>query len=246
MFAGAYTRLPFGFYHSTVIHEQALASDAKQIASELQDAVRSNFQTFYSATSASVLKRIVDVNSIYIYDVICDGGKLTFNIFYIEAAANGGISTHTAVQVSLSLNGSASDLHPDGTQLFFVEGVSKQDLNCKWDVKDLCPQRRDYGQWGWAGDGRPSGFLVLTGALRNRIGAFAAATSGFPSEASGSFFRMLYFSAITITTVGFGDIVPITPLSRFLVAFEAVLGIVLAGFFLNAIANESAARIRNA
>jgi voltage-gated potassium channel Kch len=39
-----------------------------------------------------------------------------------------------------------------------------------------------------------------------------------------------YFSATTITTVGFGDIIPVTPLARALVGIEAVLGLVLAGF----------------
>jgi hypothetical protein len=47
---------------------------------------------------------------------------------------------------------------------------------------------------------------------------------------------MVYFSAIVITTVGFGDIIPITNTARLLVALEAVLGIVLVGLFLNAVA----------
>lgn len=57
---------------------------------------------------------------------------------------------------------------------------------------------------------------------------------------TGSFSRMLYFSAIVITTVGFGDIVPISDFTRLLVAFEAVFGILLVGLFLNAIANKLA------
>jgi hypothetical protein len=58
---------------------------------------------------------------------------------------------------------------------------------------------------------------------------------------SDSLSRMVYFSAIVITTVGFGDIVPMTGAARFLVAFEALLGIILAGLFINAIAFRSAA-----
>jgi len=60
--------------------------------------------------------------------------------------------------------------------------------------------------------------------------------SGNPSELAGSGWRMLYFSAITITTVGFGDIVPLTGFARLLAGIEAVLGWILAGLFLNAIA----------
>jgi voltage-gated potassium channel Kch len=47
---------------------------------------------------------------------------------------------------------------------------------------------------------------------------------------------MVYFSATTITTVGFGDIVPLSSLARLVVGIEAVTGWVLAGLFLNAIA----------
>ena len=34
----------------------------------------------------------------------------------------------------------------------------------------------------------------------------------------------IYFSFVTITTLGFGDISPVLPISRFLVYFEAIVG----------------------
>ena len=46
---------------------------------------------------------------------------------------------------------------------------------------------------------------------------------------------MLYFSTVTIATIGYGDIVPVTDLTRFLVALEALLGLVFAGLFLNSL-----------
>ena len=50
---------------------------------------------------------------------------------------------------------------------------------------------------------------------------------------------MLYLSVVTITTLGYGDIVPITPLARFFTGIEALGGIVLIGLFLNSLAYES-------
>ncbi len=47
--------------------------------------------------------------------------------------------------------------------------------------------------------------------------------------------RMLYFSVAAITTTGFGDVLPMTPIARLVAAFECLLGIVLAGAFINAI-----------
>ena len=50
------------------------------------------------------------------------------------------------------------------------------------------------------------------------------------------FLRMLYFSAVTITTLGFGDIAPISTKARMLVMLESVLGIILIGLFFNSLA----------
>jgi hypothetical protein len=91
--------------------------------------------------------------------------------------------------------------------------------------------------------GLPDEFVWLPTprSLTKRIVGFDAATRGFPSGISGGFGRMLYLSAATITTLGYGDIVPLSPITRALVASEAVLGVVLIGLFLNSLAHESAA-----
>jgi voltage-gated potassium channel Kch len=34
-----------------------------------------------------------------------------------------------------------------------------------------------------------------------------------------------YFSFVTITTLGYGDILPVSPLARFLVTMEAIVGV---------------------
>lgn len=72
--------------------------------------------------------------------------------------------------------------------------------------------------------------------LRNLIAGWA----GDPRGLSGFVGRMAYFSATTITTVGFGDIVPLTATARFLTAIEAIAGWVLAGLFLNSLASRIA------
>jgi len=61
---------------------------------------------------------------------------------------------------------------------------------------------------------------------------------GDPLGITDSYFRMLYFSIVVITTVGFGDIVPMTTAARAWVSLEAILGIVLAGLFINSIAKR--------
>lgn len=54
-----------------------------------------------------------------------------------------------------------------------------------------------------------------------------------------TFVQSIYFSIVTITTLGYGDITPQTELARALTAFESILGIILIGLFLNAVARAS-------
>jgi hypothetical protein len=60
--------------------------------------------------------------------------------------------------------------------------------------------------------------------------------TGIPSSVEGNLLRMLYLSIVVITTLGLGDIVPISPLARGFVGGEAFSGVVLIGLFLNAVA----------
>lgn len=47
-----------------------------------------------------------------------------------------------------------------------------------------------------------------------------------------------YFSAVTITTLGYGDIIPVSPLTKFLTGLQALSGVVLVGLFLNSLFSE--------
>ena len=86
----------------------------------------------------------------------------------------------------------------------------------------------------------PTGrILILSRRENDVLNQFIEGVRGNPVLVNGSFERMLYFSATVITTIGFGDIVPMTPLARLLVALEGVCGVVLAGLFVNAIAQRS-------
>ena len=70
--------------------------------------------------------------------------------------------------------------------------------------------------------------LPSTAAVIQRL---SAAGTGDPEEASGLFIRMCYFSATTVTTLGFGDITPVSTEARVLSAAEAVVGVAIIGLF---------------
>ena len=77
--------------------------------------------------------------------------------------------------------------------------------------------------------------LVVSPSLYNNIVEYTNALNGKGEGLEGKLARMFYLSAVTITTTGYGDIVPITTRSRIAVALESILGIFLIGLFINAI-----------
>jgi hypothetical protein len=85
----------------------------------------------------------------------------------------------------------------------------------------------------------PISSLTLPAHLRTAMLSYKQAHSGFPTlSSSDQLGRMVYFSATTATTLGTGDILPVTPLARFFTALQAIVGILSVGFFLNAIATR--------
>jgi hypothetical protein len=81
----------------------------------------------------------------------------------------------------------------------------------------------------------------ITENLNNNLKSFALGLTDDPNTIAGKlelFLKMLYFSIISIATLGYGDIVPITTLARFLVSAEVILGILTIGLFLNSLATR--------
>jgi ion channel len=69
---------------------------------------------------------------------------------------------------------------------------------------------------------------------KNLDSLFKQSLAGFNGYAT-SYGDSLYLSAVVITTLGLGDIVPMNGWARFWVGVEAICGIVLAGLFINGI-----------
>lgn len=81
-------------------------------------------------------------------------------------------------------------------------------------------------------------WLPVNDQLQEEMHQMVQAGKGIPPPKVGGYLRMLYFSVTTATTLGYGDIVPVTNRARMTVASEAILGVVLVGLFLNALARK--------
>lgn len=65
-------------------------------------------------------------------------------------------------------------------------------------------------------------FAVVYGVIEARVpGAFVA-----PGLEAAAFPDLVYFSFVTLLTIGFGDVTPAAPLARAVVLFEGIFGVV--------------------
>jgi hypothetical protein len=228
--------LPDSFYHSTVQFEYPTMNRAANgILEGVQSSIVKGIQS--RPQSASCGNWRIDPHSIRASSLDAREGKVSFTIAgqgFTEKAP-GHAEYYFSERLSVTLNQRIITKPPDsevivhflptreGPASIVTGPLGKLDmLGC------LLP-----------GDGEFSGaFLRVPMSLSEQMRDFAVAVRGFPSRIPGQFWRMVYFSAITITTLGFGDIVPLTTAARLVVSAESVLGIVLAGLFLNALASE--------
>lgn len=100
---------------------------------------------------------------------------------------------------------------------------------------DVVPRATSY-PWFLAGENL--GMIRLEPSAAEDVRTYINAMSGDPKSASGALLRMLYLSGVTVTTLGLGDITPLTAAARVAVGAESILGIVFIGLFLNAIASR--------
>jgi hypothetical protein len=80
--------------------------------------------------------------------------------------------------------------------------------------------------------------MAISKHLDDEILDLGRLIQGDLTSVSGHFGRWLYLSAVTITTLGYGDISPLTTRARLLISSEAVLGIIVIGFFISAAPRE--------
>ncbi|HON79843.1 MAG TPA: potassium channel family protein, partial [Spirochaetota bacterium] len=70
----------------------------------------------------------------------------------------------------------------------------------------------------------------------------AVGTAGFVLVEDHSVLDAIYFSVVTIATVGYGDIHPVTPAGKVLALFIIIVGV---GAFLGAVANATEMMLDN-
>lgn len=239
IFAIIYTLLPNNFYHATVQYENSLNYNADDILKAIQNNIIDS-QKNYDDGKIFVNKKVsidgskLSVNSLkfednndvsFIVNVVINDdtseGRIEsienrkFNISLINKVGNFDVNNNMIYYLTLT---------PQDTREFNMDDFKNMDI-----YKALFPSKYINGLYS------PKLIMTMKSKVLEQILNLQNAKNGFPSGVNYNFGRMFYLSAITITTVGYGDIVPITTVARNLISFEAILGVILIGLFLNSL-----------
>jgi hypothetical protein len=228
--AGVFAANGDGFFDSNLAREAGTESDISQLEAALSstiDRIAARASIVYSGQRFVVIGRPVveqvargqgpnGTFVIEVYGMIGSAHQQAGGPFWFELGPQEGI-TYGASGPTYTYE--VEPVGPDGLgSPAFVKPLSLVPAALFATPPDLSPS------------------LTVGPRIARQIDRLSGAYAGNPSEASGLYLRMLYLSATTITTLGLGDIQPISSTARLWVSIEAVAGIVLAGLFLNAVA----------
>jgi len=90
-----------------------------------------------------------------------------------------------------------------------------------------CRYGNSFGRWGLTG----VFFIIIFGLLY----WVSDLNHSMVIDHGGQFYNYFYYSVVTFTTLGFGDIIPISGLQKFFTGIEVFLGYVQLGLFLTLI-----------
>lgn len=238
-FALAYWMLPQHFFHSTIQYESTLDADAEVILQELRNTIIDQFRRAHEGDVAIQNDWSINIGSISMGSLKSeeDRTRFTMRLEFWGVGEREGIQAVMPVNVYIENRVSYASYSPGGELVVFKspEVMNASRMNVSPSI--IFPLKPD-GSTIPVTEKADSVWLAVSGSLQERIAAFTSTVKGLPKSASGAFARMFYFSAVTITTLGYGDIVPITNPARILVALESIFGIVLIGLFLNSLSRE--------
>lgn len=235
-FAVYYNSVAEEFFHSTAKYETDILGDGSQLRNDLASLVKDQFIEANGSHVKLVDEWIVDIREFRIGKASFVDGNLHFEAYMRFFSEDGRM---TAGPKSFRFDAEPSTVVGErGSADRIVIKIPIGDQEASWPVKsndifagkirNLETPRR--------------GVLALPMAIQDRISALKNSFDGFPARSTGTFDRLFYFSAVTQTTLGFGDIVPISERTRLAVGLQSVLGIVIIGLFLNSLAQPLSSR----
>ncbi|WP_337175456.1 potassium channel family protein [Paludisphaera sp.] len=234
VFAVAYSRMPGQFHHTTVKFERSTIADRAAIKEGLRQIMVDSYRS--NNNDGAILKSnewVANVNDLNLVDFRYDDGRFRGTVRLPRVPELGrsdfdliGFDGPSDPEFEIEMDCFGKDgllLSPLPSEGQTVVSVRMTSNTSDKPMHRLASIKNPDGSI-------VAGLLRIPNLLHNQMVAHVAANEGFPGHASGNCSRMLYLSTVSITTLGYGDILPITTLARTLVAIEAIAGTLVIGF----------------
>ena len=248
-FALIYYHLPGQFYHATTRYEHDTYKEMPRVLKLLREQFLANFHEVQPTDYFYYGGWRYDITGVS-FDMPRVSDDYLTVLLRLDATKDVDGATWTTthafnVRIARYLDGT---INSEGRTLKRIKSVEIDDISSP-AFSEYAPQL-DFVRKLFPLENRISSKMVLmqmSADLDDRLEKYMREVSGFPEKRPANFERMLYFSTITIATVGYGDIVPLSTRSRLLTSLEAILGVLLIGLYLNALSHErdASGRVRH-
>ena len=230
------------FYHSSVVHEESIIKDKEKLSEALSKAITHAYKNYVLPKKDNSSDWELTDNAVGVTD------------FRVSAGQERSLSPEDGISfiVFTNIRSKQTDKQELLESKWHMVLSNKLEFEPIIDGQHFCLKKITIKESGtFLGDEVNSAFLLdnyfdipdhyylyIPKELNEDILKFVYAIKGYPAFLKDNLFRMLYFSAVTITTLGFGDIVPISNSARLAVTVESLLGVILIGLFLSSLAAE--------
>ncbi|WBW99658.1 potassium channel family protein [Oceanirhabdus sp. W0125-5] len=242
VFAIIYTNIPSGFYHETIRLEIAYDREAEEFSKKILKAMKNNFIEVYKTEQLCFDDIEIDISTMDAGKSYVHSERVIVPINLIVEVKNKESETINELDDCDKMKKNEKIIYKDFFDIslstnalkindnFFVPLVVTSNVFVQCDNIDV--EKINYNQL-FKHEGFLSPVIKIDQDIENEIQDFLLASKGFSNDINNHFLSMLYLSAVTITTIGYGDIVPITLITRMLITIEALVGMTLMGIFLN-------------
>lgn len=237
-FAFLYTYFSNDFYYSFSSKEIIFDKDYSYIEKYLEDSIKNNFKNYYNSNYLVFLNRnndkdfLFNIDDLKIIETRINNGELESDVFIVfknnkndleySAIITFRVLRELWVRYETNIYKQCEVSIKDNNKV--LEGLNIEKI---FRVRYL-DEVLDAG-------------IVIDEKLNESFNEYIINNDGNPSLNKNSFFyyvrynfpRMLYLSMVTITTLGFGDIVPLTNTTRILIGIESTIGVIILGWFAN-------------
>ncbi|MCM1990923.1 potassium channel family protein [Oceanirhabdus seepicola] len=242
VFAVIYTNIPSGFYHETIRLESGYDKEAEEFSKKILEAMKANFMDVYKKEQLCFDDIEIDITTMNVGKSYVKSERVIVPINLIVEVKNPEKITDKHIDDCDKKNYIENVVYTDFFDIslstnaikindkFFVPLVVTSNVFVKCDNIDV--DKINYNQL-FKHEGFLSPVIKIDEGIEKEIQEFLLASKGFSNKINNHFLSMLYLSAVTITTIGYGDIVPITLITRMLITIEALMGMTIMGIFLN-------------